>query len=218
MPRRYIFADESGNFDFSRRSGASKYFILTTITADDFGAGQALLDLRRELAWRSVGLDREFHATTDSQEVRDYVFSVFAQHEFRVDATILQKSKAQPSIRTTDEQFYKMAWYLHMKYLAPRVVTRDDELFVVGASIGTKKRRSAFHAAVADVMHQVSPTTRFRVASWDATSDPCLQVADYCAWAIQRKWESNDARSHVLIAGKIRSEFEPFRIGTTEYY
>ncbi|MFN2397724.1 MAG: DUF3800 domain-containing protein [Gemmatimonadaceae bacterium] len=218
MSRRYIFADESGNFDFSRKPGASKYFILTTVTADGFDAGQALLDLRRELAWHGVGLDREFHATTDSQKVRDYVFAVLGQHEFRVDATILQKSKAQPSIRTTDERFYKMAWYLHMKYLAPLVVTRDDELFVVGASIGTKKRRSAFHGAVADVLQQVSPTTRFRVASWDATSDPCLQVADYCCWAIQRKWENNDARNHVLIAGIIKSEFEAFRVGPVEYY
>jgi hypothetical protein len=174
--------------------------------------------LRWELAWRGVGLDREFHATTDSQEVRDFVFAVLGENDFRVDATILQESKPQPSIRATDEQSYKMAWYLHMKYLARRVVAREDELFVVGASIGTKKRRSAFHAAVVDVMHQVSPTTRFRVASWDATSDPCLQVADYCAWAIQHKWQSNDARSHVLIASKIKSEFEPFRVGTTEYY
>jgi hypothetical protein len=28
-------------------------------------------------------------------------------------------------------------------------------------------------------------------------SDPCLQVADYCTWAIQRKWERGDERSHV---------------------
>lgn len=218
MSRRYVFADESGNFDFSRRRGASKYFILTTVTTDDLSAGQALLDLRRELAWRGLGLDTEFHATTDSQAIRDHVYGVHANHEFRVDATILQKSKAQPSIRSTDERFYQMAWYLDMKYLAPRIVGRDHELFVVGASLGTKKRRRVLHAAIADVLHQVSPTTRFRVASWEATSDPCLQVADYCAWAIQRKWESDDPRSHALIARKVRTEFEAFRTGTTEYY
>ena len=51
MARIHVFADEAGNFDFSSRSGASRYFILTTVTIGDFGAGDALLALRRQLAW-----------------------------------------------------------------------------------------------------------------------------------------------------------------------
>jgi hypothetical protein len=39
-------------------------------------------------------------------------------------------------------------------------------------------------------------------------SEPCLVVADYCTWAIQRKWERDDQRSHELIAGKIASEIQ----------
>lgn len=39
-------------------------------------------------------------------------------------------------------------------------------------------------------------------------SEPCLVVADYCTWAIQRRWERNDGRSHALIATKISSEVE----------
>jgi hypothetical protein len=57
MSRVFVFADEAGNFDFSRRAGASKYFILVTITLPDCSAGLALLELRRELAWEGMGLD-----------------------------------------------------------------------------------------------------------------------------------------------------------------
>lgn len=218
MPRTYIFADESGNFDFSAQQGASKYFILCTLTAADCTLGDGLLRLRRELAWKGAGLNTEFHATTDEQAIRDEVFKELQQHEFRIDATILEKAKAKPSIRSTDERFYQMAWYLHMKYVAPRVVGEKDQLLVIGASVGTRKRRAAFHGAVSDVIRQVSPTTAFQVASWAAASDPCLQAADYCAWAIQRKWEGNDDRSYRLIASKVRSEFEVFRWGNTRYY
>ena len=218
MARKYIFADECGNFDFSTRLGASKYFILVTLTAPSCAVGQALLDLRRELAWRGVGLSTEFHATTDEQAIRDEVFKVLVRHDFRVDATVLEKAKAQPSIRPTEERFYQMAWYLHMKYVAPRVIRRNDELLVLGASVGTRKRRGVFHAAVGDVIQQVSPTTSFQVACWSASSDPCLQAADYCAWALQRRWEGNDERSYRLIASKLHSEFDVFRIGATRYY
>src|SRR5688500_1461272 len=63
------------------------------------------------------------------------------------------------------------------------------------------------HDAVQDVIRQVSPTTNFRTASWNAHSEPCLQVADYCCWALSRKWEKGDDRSYALIQHKIRSEF-----------
>lgn len=218
MARLFIFADECGNFDFSHGPDASKYFILATVTATDCAVGRALLDLRRELAWEGLGLGTEFHASTDTQAIRDRVFATIAPFDFRIDATILEKEKAVPSLRASDEQFYKLAWDIHMRHLAPRIVASDDELLVVGASMGTRKRRSLFHAAIRDVVEQVSPTTSFRVASWDGASDPCLQVADYCAWAVQRKWERNDARSHVLIASKIASEVAPWETRTERYY
>ena len=31
-------------------------------------------------------------------------------------------------------------------------------------------------------------------------------VADYCTWAIQRKWERDDNRSQILLQDKIFSE------------
>jgi hypothetical protein len=218
LARKYVFADESGDFNFSRHPSASRYFILVTVTVPDCSAGQALLDLRRELAWEGHGLDTEFHATEDKQAVRDRVFALLTGQAFRLDVTLLEKSKARPSIRVTEQRFYQMAWYLHMKYVAPRAIAQGDQVMVVGASLGTKKQRAGFRAAVQDVSHQVVPAATLRVASWAAASEPCLQVADYCAWAVQRKWEGGDDRSYRLIAGKIASEFAPFAVGTEQYY
>ena len=58
----------------------------------------------------------------------------------------------------------------------------------------------------------------WEVAFWPSNSDPCLQIADYCTWAIQRKWEKNDSRSYDLIKDKIVSEYDIFRFGSTYYY
>jgi hypothetical protein len=219
MPRVLVFADENGNFDFSRKQGASKYFILTTVTVADCASGSSVLDLRRELAWQGHGLDREFHATTDPQLIRDAVFASLAPLPFRIDCTIIEKAKAQPHLRSSDDRFYQYAWFYHMRYLAPRILRANDELLVVSASVGVKKQRGIFHAAVRDVVQQVAPGgIPHRVAFWSAQSEPCLQVADYCAWAVQRKWEGGDPRSYDLVKGKIRSEFEIFRLGRVTYY
>lgn len=217
MADRYVFSDEAGNFDFSRNSGASRYFILGTVAASDCRIGDELLQLRRDLGWRGVHLDKVFHATEDPQAVRDKVFRVLSAGDFRIDATILEKSKAQIHLRD-ERALYKMAWYLHFKHVAPEVATPDDRMFVVASSLGTKKKRATFHTAVDDVVDQVSPCASHRVAFWPAASDPCLQVVDYCVWAIQRKWEREDTRSYDLIKEKVRSEFDVWAIGPTHYY
>ena len=203
MARKYVFVDEAGDFAFT--ASGSKYFILTSVTLEACTAGDELLELRRNLVWEGIEIADAFHATTDVQAVRDRVFTLLSRHDFRVDATVFEKRRT-PSHLRSEEALYELAWYLHMRHVAPQVAARDDELMVVGASFSTRARRKALGHAVAGVVRRTATCAVARTAYWPAASDPCLQIADYCCWAIQRKWERNDARSYVLIAGKIHSE------------
>ena len=216
VARVYLFADEAGNFDFRRRQGATAYFIVGTVTMSDTQVGNDLIDLRRELAWQGVGLESCFHATEDTQIVRDQVFGLLAVSRFRADFTIVEKCKTQPH-RQSEEGLYKLTWYMHMKHVGPQVIKRQDDALVIAATIGTKKRRRAIRLGIEDVMSQVT-TRPWEVAFWPADSDPCLQIADYCTWAVQRKWEQNDDRSYKLIESKIATEYDIFKWGNTQYY
>lgn len=219
MARVYVFADEAGNFDFRTRGGASKYFILGSVTLASTDVGARLITLRRELAWKGLGLESSFHASEDAQAVRDEVFKVLVHEDFRFDCTILEKRKTKPYLQD-ETAFYKIAWYLHFKYVAPKILSPGDELLVLAASLGTKKRFKTMRSAVEDVVWQFAlhRTVSHRVAFWPADSDPCLQAVDYCTWAVQRKYERSDTRSYDLIRGKIRSEFPAFAPGRTHYY
>ena len=211
MSRAYVFADEAGNFDFGTGQGATRYFILTTATMEDCSVGDRILALRRQLAWEGVEqVTADFHATEERQEVRDRVFAALESAQFRIDATIFEKRNVVGHLRSDRIRFYKTAWYLHFKHVVKRIVSADDELLVIAASLGTKRERQTFHDAVQDVVSQVAPVKALRTAFWSAASDPCLWVTDFCAWAIQRKWERNDPRSHVLIRSKIKTEFLMF--------
>lgn len=219
MARVYVFADEAGNFDFTTKNGASKYFILGTVTLQSVDMGARLMTLRRELAWRGLGLESSFHASEDAQAVRDEVFKALIEENFRFDCTILEKRKTLPRLQD-EHAFYKIAWYLHFKYIAPKIVSPGDELLVVAASLGTKKRFKTMRMAVEDVVWQFAwhRTLSHRVAFWRAESDSCLQAVDYCTWAVQRLYERGDARSYNLIQNKIHSEFPAFAPGKTYYY
>ena len=136
----YVFADESGNFDFSRRPGASRYLMLGSVLTEDPAIGDCLVRLRRDLAHAGLGTTSTFHASEDQQAVRDRVFAEIGatRGAWRFDVTILDKPKAQPSIRTSEEQFYKRLWTFHFKKLM-HLILPADELLVVAASLKTRK-------------------------------------------------------------------------------
>ncbi len=217
MARTYIFSDEAGCFTFERKANVSRYFILCTVIMDDCDIAHELLRARRDLLWEDVELGDYFHATTEKQQVRDTIFGILTQHIFSIQATIMEKSKAQPQVRKSKERFYQYGWYYHFKHGVSRRILRHDEAHITAASIGSKKEKISFLNGINDVMRQ-TVNGRWKVDFRSSSADPCLQVADYCAWAIQRKWERGDRRSYDLIANKITYEYELWARGKDHFY
>jgi hypothetical protein len=222
MVQSYVYADEAGCFEFSRKPNVSKYFIVCAISLDDPTIGNKLLDLRRELVWSGQQLGSYFHCCKDRPAIREKVFDLISRMELRIFAQVMEKSKAQPKIRPTKQRFYKYGWFYLFKHVAPQIVAKGSNLMVTAASLGSKKEQTDFTDAVKDALQQTVPIRR---AQWvtdfpQAAADPCLQIADYCAWAIQRKWESGgkDLNSYNVIKDKMKHEFDFWRHGTHHYY
>jgi len=218
MSTVFLFADEAGDFNFSRQPKASKYYIICTVATTSCDVANDLLMLKRRLAWKGAPLRDYFHCSEDKQEIRDAVFETISHHDFTVQATIMEKSKAQPQVRPTDERFYQYGWLYHLRHSNKRFLSPLDSIQITAASIGSKAKRVAFEDGVRDVCRQIIPKDRFRTAFWPCQTDPCLQLADYCTWAIQRKWERGSSRSYDLIAKRINYEYELWEHGEVHYY
>lgn len=67
-------------------------------------------------------------------------------------------------------------------------------------------------------IQQVMQRDKWEVAFHESSKDPLLWVADYCAWAVQRKWELDDRRSYDRIRNKIVTEYDLFRISEKHFY
>lgn len=217
MARKYLFADEAGCFTFNRSNNVSTYFIICTVVADNLGFAADLVKLRRKMIWNNENVKDYFHATEDRQDIRDQVFDVIKQYPLTIQATICEKAKAKPSITTNKARFYKYPWYYQFKHAIAPQMSRGDELLITAASIGTKKERATFCGELDDVMAQ-TVRARWAVDFRPSQCDPCLQVADYCAWAIQRKWERGDTRSYDLIKHQVTYEYDLWQRGKTLYY
>ena len=200
-----IYGDESGDFAFSDKQGASRYLIVTTVAMTENAIAHRLLNLRRELMWSGVGLGNGFHAYNDNRAVRRAVLSEIAASGLRIDSTIIPKARVGANLRRSNLHLWRFAWLMHLRRIVPRVARRDDDLMVVAASIRTQMRAGAVEAALREIVGQVRPQ-RSVAHLVNAGSDMAVQAADYCGWAIQRKWERGDLRAHGAIRHLIRSE------------
>jgi len=167
----YLFGDEAGNFDFSDGPGASRYFILATVTMSNCQAGDRLQALRRRLAWQGVHLAAVLHATEDPQAVRDAVFQTLADCEMRIDATIIGK-RSIPAAMRNPQDLYRHVWHEHFARIAEDIAQPDDRLLAVASDLGTRRRRGAFYVAVDEAV-RASARCIHRVAFWPNMSEPC---------------------------------------------
>ena len=115
-------------------------------------------------------------------------------------------------------RFYKYGWHYHFFGIRTSLANANDELLITAASIGTKKGQAVFTSAVNDVVQQHVKRVPWKTHFCPAMADPCLQIADYCTWAIQRKWEQGDSRSYNVIAHLVKHEYDSWKSGTKHYY
>jgi len=218
MKRKFIFTDEAGCFTFNREPNVSRFFIVCTVVMDDCEVASELLELRRKLAWEGADLNDYFHATSDKQSVRDRVYEAMMGHVFSIQATIMEKSKANFAIRRSKPSFYKTGFYFHFKNGVAPLIAEASETLMTAACLGSRRERSAFQDAISDVMRQTHNHGEWKADFLPCQADPCLQVADYCAWAIQRKWERDDLRSYDIIKDRITYEYDLWKSETKQHY
>lgn len=109
--------------------------------------------------------------------------------------------------------------YLLKFVLAKNALKGFDEVIVITDSIPFNSKRRAVEKAVKTKLTEMLPAgIPYRIHHYASKASRYLQVADYCNWAIYRKWETGDLRSYRLIAGAIESEFDIFKVGSTHYY
>lgn len=213
----YVFLDEGGNFDFSPTG--TRYFTLTSVTMmRPFVIHEPWDSYRHELL--EYGKDVEyFHCADDNRFFRDRLFGILNNHieHLRIDSLIVEKAKTGPALRE-DSRFYpKMLGYL-LRHVFERL-EGCDEIIVITDSIPHQKKRNAIEQGIKHLLKEMLPLgMRYRVLHQASRAHFGLQIADYCNWAIYRKWDKGETNYYDQIKTGIRSEFEIFKSGNRIYY
>lgn len=216
----YIFLDESGDLNFSQNG--SNYFILTSVTKTrPFEGFKALHDLRYDLLQQKIEVEEYFHACEDKQAVRDGVFKIIETHldRYTLDSVVVEKRKTGPALQKADRFYSQILGYLLRFVLRQYDLNKIDEVFVFAASIFSGRQRKPAEKTVKITLSGMLPATaQYRLFHHSAKANLDLQIADYCCWAIYKKWSTQERRPYEIIRPAIRSEFDIFHKGSTLYY
>ena len=214
-----MFLDESGNLDFS--VSGTEYFVLTCVgMTRPFLIASQLDSYKYDcVEW---GLEPErFHCVEDNRHVRGRVFNIIAGHlnELRVDCLVVEKRKTAPALRD-DRRFYPdMLGYLLRDVIAKFSGQGVDEVIIITDTIPLQRRRQAIQRAVKVALARELPRRpTYRILHHDSRSHYGLQVADYCSWAIFRKYERGELEYFRGIEPAISGETEIFRSESRLYY
>ncbi len=214
----YIFLDEGGNFDFS--VGGTKYLTITAVVKNrPFSIHEDLASLKYDLYEEGRGQEY-FHATEDLQSIRDRVFGRIASKldRIKIHSIIVEKRKTGPALQPVESLYPKMLFTL-LKYILNPDHQAPEKVVVIIDDVPVKRKRDAIEKGVKQYLsHAVPRLGDYQVHHHASKSCFGLQIADYCNWAIYRKWTNGDMRSYDLIKSAIRSEFDVFRTGTRLYY
>jgi hypothetical protein len=116
---KYLFIDESGNFDFSKKG--TRYFILTAILAEDtYGLQHDLLELKLKLADQFEHYLEYFHATEDKQFVRDKVFKIISERLPNIEIYSVCTTKCSAGYRNISMSVLEAALLISWLFILTR--------------------------------------------------------------------------------------------------
>ena len=212
----FLFFDESGDLNFS--PNGSRYVVFGALTTREPATLlRPLSDLRYDMIVRGVAIE-EFHASEDRQAVRDQVFQVLAETGgFEFDAVIVEKRKANPVLHDPARFYPQFAGYL-LQYVFKRYDDPTECVVVITDTLPIKKRRKAMEKAFKSFIRRRLGRRPFSVLHHASAAHACLQAADYCNWAIYKKWKDGEMRPYRMISRFVRSEFDMLARGTEYFY
>lgn len=215
----HVHLDESGNFDFTR-NGTKHFVFAVAWTYDPLPLAHDLTALRFMLLKQGVDL-HQFHAAEDRQAVRNRVVAtMLGRQNWGFVALVIEKAKVNPTIRDPIG-FYPQFAMMVLRFVLKGVVGRGtDQVLIFTDDLPVKQKKNAVKKAITGACRQaLPPTLRFDTYHHPCASNKWIQVADYCCWAVFRKWESGDDRTYDQLRPRLfKPELNVTERGRTVYY
>lgn len=229
--QRHYFVDEAGDLTlFNRRGeiiigtpGCSNYFILATALVEEpHNLRKKIEELRSSVLLDSY-LSKipsikktalAFHAKDDCPEVRHEFYKLIANIPVKIYAIVRRKKHVVRWVH--NQNSFDQNWRYSADKIYDSCVKRlfkdrlhiATENYITFARRGKSIRNTALLQALNKAVENFEKksgreiSTMLNVISNYPSNEPCLQIADYALWALQRLYERHEERYFDYIRNK----------------
>jgi hypothetical protein len=218
LPTLHVHVDESGCLGFSPK-GSSFYVFGVVWTFDPEPLASAITRIRFGLLKAGVNM-QAFHAHTDQQANRDiFVKTITSFDTWKFAALVVEKRKVNPAIRAPEIFYPKFLSSILRFIFRGSVGKAASSLAIFTDTIPLNKRRDAAEKAIKTACRAELGKVPFEIFHHSEESNNWIQVADYCTWAVSRKWERSDSRTYLQVLPRLHApELDALRWGAGFYY
>ena len=149
---------------------------------------------------------RAFHAKDDHAEIRSKVFELLTNLDFRFYAVIKDMRAVRDYVKRRNRmdstyRYHPNELYdLTVRMLFKQRLHKEDHYRVVFARRGKSDRTEALAKQLLETRqtflkeHDLTSASTLEIVPAYPWEQPCIQVTDYCLWALQRCYEKHEAR------------------------
>ncbi len=222
--KMFFYVDESGDPAILGRKGrnlleeglASKTFIVGYVEiAEPSGLTKALTALREEIAHDEylAGIPsisstlKGFHANKDCAEVKERVFRLLKQADFKAYVIVARKDEDRFR-KKFSFQTGRLYEFLVAKLFENRLhLYKNIDIYF--AAMGNTVREHTMQKAINEAIKtfrqkwDIEHNNTIRIFVQQSSQIPMLQVVDYILWTVNRVYEQGDFRHYRFIKNKI---------------
>lgn len=210
MRQTHIFIDESGDIGYPR--GSSILTIAALITWNKKRIERIPLQIRKKRLRKSVIRKSELKFHNCDERVRRAVLSLLMKHDdFQIMAIVVDKKVVAKELWEDKEGFYDECCAQLVAEVVKAYPNTAGLNIVFDQRYKSKGVNDIFTSRIRTRIIEVCPKLEkavplIQISGFDSQRSRGLQVADFVAGAIQRRYEQNDSTYYEIIATRIMNE------------
>ena len=187
-----IYLDESGDLGFER---GSRFFIIAIFAAHNKKElAHCVKRVRQRKLKKNPPAELKAFRVTDT--IRNALLSYIARQDIEIYAFVLDKSLVPEKFRKESNTIYNHCASVAIEHCAENNYIQELVVDMRGDLMARADFDKYIKRTVSDI----------KISHVESQNSELLQITDFVAWSIHRKYESDDERFYDLISSKIRCE------------
>jgi len=197
---RYVFIDESGDLG---RYG-NRYFTLACLmTNDTKRINRIIKKVRERKLKKNMKELSEVKAANSDERIRRYVLSEIRNTDCEIFLLVVDKNKVLSKLFDAQNRLYNYLCSLLVRQIKIDV---NKLILIIDKKHTNTTLRQDFDTYIRKRLLEGRPGLNLEIYQKISESSNELQVVDFVAWAVNRRFNSNDDSYYAIIKPKIKNE------------